>query len=304
MNAITYGFGKVRRRTGHPPRAVAVNRAVLADFAVTALIDEAHLTPKPALVDQRGCGAHADLDLPTMLRSANSLRGAFAAMADAAFGQEPSQSLRKTLAVIGREGERATLAATSNTHRGAIWVLGLLTAGVAMADADRTAEGIAARAAEVARYPDRFAPVAESNGSRVCVRYGVAGARGEAATGFPHVANIGLPALRAGRGGGLAEEDVRLDVLMSIMASLDDTCLLHRGGRAALTTARRGARALLEAGGASTAMGCQALFRLDAELLALNASPGGSADLLAAVLFLDQLGARPERMLRPSSSWR
>src|SRR5208282_5371409 len=149
-----------------------------------------------------------------------------------------------------------------------------------------------------------IAPVAESNGSRVCVRYGVAGARGEAATGFPHVANIGLPALRAGRGGGLAEEDVRLDVLMSIMASLDDTCLLHRGGRAALTTARRGARALLEAGGASTAMGCQALFRLDAELLALNALPGGSADLLAAVLFLDQLGARPERMLRPSSSWR
>src|SRR5208282_6031362 len=75
MNAITYGFGKVRRRTGHPPRAVAVNRAVLADFAVTALIDEAHLTPKPALVDQRGCGAHADLDLPTMLRSAYSLPG-------------------------------------------------------------------------------------------------------------------------------------------------------------------------------------------------------------------------------------
>jgi triphosphoribosyl-dephospho-CoA synthase len=306
MNAITYSLGKVRRRTGHPPRAVGLNRALLADFAVTALIDEAHLTPKPALVDQRGCGAHADLDLPIMRRSANSLRGAFAAMADAAFGQEPSQSLRETLAVIGRDGERAMLAATggSNTHRGAIWVLGLLTAGVAMADADRTTEGIVARAAEVARYPDRFAPAATSHGSRACARYGVAGARGEAALGFPHVAHIGLPALRAGRARGLAEEDVRLDVLMSIMASLDDTCLLHRGGRAALTTARRGARAVLEAGGASTARGRRALCRLDAELLALNASPGGSADLLAAVLFLDHVGARPERMLRPSSSWR
>jgi triphosphoribosyl-dephospho-CoA synthase len=306
MNAITYAFERVRRRSGHPPRAVVVDGALLADFAVTALIDEARLTPKPALVDRRGRGAHADLDLTTMLRSANSLRGAFAAMAGAAFGQEPSQSLRETLAVIGRDGERAMFAATggSNTHRGAIWVLGLLTAGVAMAGADRTAEGIAARAAEVARYPDRFAPAVDSNGSRVCTRYGVAGARGEAAAGFPHVANIGLPELLAGRARGLAEEDVRLDVLMSIMASLDDTCLLHRGGRAALTTARRGARAVLEAGGASTAMGRQALFRLDAKLLALNASPGGSADLLAAVLFLDHVGARPERMPRPSSAWR
>ncbi len=306
MIVITYNFLNALRRTGHPPRAVVVNSALLADFAVTALIDEAHLTPKPALVDERGCGAHADLDLPTMLRSASSLRRAFAAMADAAFGQEPSQALRETLAVLGREGERAMLAATggSNAHRGAIWVLGLLTAGVAMADADRTAEGIAARAAEVARSPDRFAPAANSNGSYVCTRYGVVGARGEAATGFPHVANIGLPALLAGRARGLAEEDVRLDVLMSIMARLEDTCLLHRGGRAALTTARRGARAVLEAGGASTALGRQALFRLDAELLALNASPGGSADLLAAVLFLDHVGARPERMLRPSSLWR
>ena len=306
MNPMTYGSGRVRRRTGHPPRTVMVNSAQLADFAVTALIDEAYLTPKPALVDRRGCGAHADLDLPKLLRSANALRGTFVAMAEVAFGQEPSQSLRETLAVIGREGERAMLAATggSNAHRGAIWVLGLLTAGVATADADRTADGIAARAAQVARHPDRFAPAADSNGSRVCIHYGVAGARGEATSGFPHVAHIGLPALLAGRARGLAEEDVRLDVLMSLMASLDDTCLLHRGGRAALATARRRARGVLESGGTSTAMGRQTLFRLDAELLALNASPGGSADLLAATLFLDHLGARPERMLRPSSSWR
>jgi triphosphoribosyl-dephospho-CoA synthase len=31
------------------------------------------------------------------------------------------------------------------------------------------------------------------------------------------------------------------------------------------------------------------LFQLDAELLKLNASPGGSADLLAATLFLDSV---------------
>ena len=306
MNTVIHEQVIIIWRTGPSPRAPVATGAELADCAVAALIDEAHLTPKPALVDRRGCGAHADLDLPTMLRSAHSLHGAFTAMADAAFDQEPSQSLRETLAVIGRQGEHVMLATTggSNAHRGAIWVLGLLTAGVAMDTTDRTAERIAARAAEVARYPDRRASAADSNGARVCARYGVAGARGEAAAGFPHVVHIGLPALLAGRARGLAEEDLRLDVLMSIMARLDDTCLLHRGGRAALTTAKRGAWAVLEAGGASTAPGRRALSRLDAELLALNASPGGSADLLAAVLFLDSLGARPERMLRPSSSWR
>lgn len=36
---------------------------LLADMAVEALIDEVNLTPKPALVDRRGSGAHDDLTL-------------------------------------------------------------------------------------------------------------------------------------------------------------------------------------------------------------------------------------------------
>jgi malonyl CoA-acyl carrier protein transacylase len=42
----------------------------LADLAVDVLIAEALLTPKPALVDLRGSGAHRDLDLTRLLRSA------------------------------------------------------------------------------------------------------------------------------------------------------------------------------------------------------------------------------------------
>ncbi len=45
----------------------------LADLAVDALIDEAELSPKPALVDRRGNGAHADLHLGLMQASALSL---------------------------------------------------------------------------------------------------------------------------------------------------------------------------------------------------------------------------------------
>ena len=54
----------------------------LADRAVRALIAEALLTPKPALVDQRGRGAHRDLDLERLVRSAEALRDGFRAMVD------------------------------------------------------------------------------------------------------------------------------------------------------------------------------------------------------------------------------
>jgi triphosphoribosyl-dephospho-CoA synthase len=266
--------------------------ALLADLAVTALVEEAELTPKPALVDGRGPGAHADLDLAMMRRSAQALRTTFAALAGAAFGQRPGQALRERLGAVGRAGERVMRAATggTNTHRGALWTLGLLVAGAAMSSARGSARRRAASAGAVARYRDRYAPAAPTNGSRVQECYGVPGARGEARQGFPHVIGVGLPRLRAARARGVPETFARLDALVAVMARLDDTCLLHRGGSDALAAARGGARAVLEAGGTSTPAGWRALRRLDAELLARNASPGGSADLLAATLFLDRLG--------------
>src|SRR6185437_15585155 len=109
--------------------------AQFAHYAVTALIDEAQLTPKPALVDRRGSGAHRDLDLATMLRSAHALEPTFAALARAARRRgEPSALLRTELAQIGRAGEQHMLRATggSNAHRGAIWIVGLLVAGTAV----------------------------------------------------------------------------------------------------------------------------------------------------------------------------
>jgi triphosphoribosyl-dephospho-CoA synthase len=100
---------------------------------------------------------------------------------------------------------------------------------------------------------------------------------------------IGLPALRSARARGAGEQCARLDALMAIMAHLDDTCLLHRGGWSAVAAAQRGARQVLAHGGAATAAGRRALLALDAELLRRQASPGGCADLLAACLFLDDL---------------
>ncbi|HST66717.1 MAG TPA: triphosphoribosyl-dephospho-CoA synthase [Mycobacteriales bacterium] len=265
--------------------APALAPGALADRAVAALVAEAVLTPKPGLVDRRGPGAHTDMTLPLLLASAAALRPAFLACATA--GSAPGPGLRARLGEIGRAGEAAMLAATDgvNTHRGALWALGLLTAAAAADPADPLAG-----AAALAATPDPAgSPGRASHGQQVVRRYGVPGAAGEARAGFPHVVGHGLPVLRAARARGVGEESARLDALLAIMASLPDTCVLHRGGAAGLRALQAGAAAVLAAGGCGTSGGRRRLSTLDALARRRRLSPGGSADLLAATLFLDSL---------------
>jgi len=265
----------------------------LARFAVDALLEEAHLTPKPALVDRRGSGAHRDLDLDRMTRSAHALEPTFEALARASRERAPSATLRAELAQIGRAGEAEMMRATdgSNAHRGAIWIVGLLVAGATICGDVHAASAarIGDLGAQIACFPDRFAAPADSNGARVRERYGVGGARREAQDGFPHVIGVGLPALEAARRRGVGEDAARVDALLAIMTTHDDTGLLHRAGPPALVAAKTGARRVLEMGGSSAPHGREALAQLEQALLSLNASPGGAADLLAATLFIDKL---------------
>ena len=98
-----------------------------------------------------------------------------------------------------------------------------------------------------------------------------------------------LPQLRLSRLSGSSETHARLDALMAIMTSLTDTCVLSRAGLEGLDAMQDGARAVLSAGGSAHPAGQAALAALDSHMLALNASPGGAADLLAATLFLDRI---------------
>ncbi|NVZ66594.1 triphosphoribosyl-dephospho-CoA synthase [Pseudomonas gingeri] len=264
----------------------------LADFAVEALIDEADLSPKPALVDRRGNGAHSDLHLGLMHASALSLWPMFREMADAAAASGTVDlPLREALGRIGREGEQAMLQTTGgvNTHRGAIWALGLLVAAAALEPRAVTANALTLRAARLALLEDRHAPNGSSHGSQVAQRYGARGAREEAQLGFPAVTRLGLPQLKRSRLAGHGEQNARLDALLAIMTSLADTCVLYRAGVPGLQAMQQGARAVLEAGGSASLAGRRSLHELDQQLLAMNASPGGAADLLAACLLIDRL---------------
>ncbi|MFJ5382490.1 triphosphoribosyl-dephospho-CoA synthase [Cupriavidus sp. CER94] len=270
----------------------------IGGLAVAVLVDEARLAPKPGLVDARGNGTHADMSLTLMIASAHSLGDSFSAMAVA--GQQARRidvALRERLGALGREAETAMLRATGgvNTHRGAIWALGLLAGAAGWLGKTRgalpNAKAIAQMAAVIARMPDRHRPAHTGNkGELARAAYGVGGAREQAEAGFPHVMGIGLPMLREARARGDAEPTAQVNALLAIMARLDDTCVLARAGRAGLADVQAGADAVLDAGGIGTLAGRRRLHDLEATMHARRASPGGSADLLAATLFLDRLG--------------
>jgi triphosphoribosyl-dephospho-CoA synthase len=279
---------------GSGRRARALEPRVLGRLAADTLHAEAELTPKPGLVDRRGPGAHHDMDLAMFLRSAAVLEPWFTALArtSACAPRTPGAALhlRRDLGRIGRQAEAEMLAATGgvNTHRGALYSLGFLAAGAAYAGVITPAE-VARAAGELARLPDIAARQARSHGDLVRDEHPGVGAAVHAASGFPVTLQTALPALRAARRRGTGEQAARLDALLAIMAVLDDTCVLYRGGPEGLELIRRGAAAVLASGGAASSAGRRRLARLDRSCRARMLSPGGAADVLATAMFLDQL---------------
>ncbi|HEX4170618.1 MAG TPA: triphosphoribosyl-dephospho-CoA synthase [Bryobacteraceae bacterium] len=99
------------------------------------MLYEVELTPKPGLVDRRGSGAHTDLSPDMVKRSANAIEPYFSWMAAVSAELALGQELRKKLGAIGRSAEHSMFAATGgvNTHKGAIWIFGLLVSAASYA---------------------------------------------------------------------------------------------------------------------------------------------------------------------------
>ncbi|MER5430941.1 triphosphoribosyl-dephospho-CoA synthase [Streptomyces sp. NPDC002588] len=261
---------------------------VLAQAAVAALTGQLALAPKPGLPDPRDLDARVTRRDHCGLRwSAKALAPGLAAMAAAARRTgEPTPRLRAELGAIGRCTEHS-VGLAGGGHRGALWTLGLLVAAAAL-DPRARGTGITATAKRIAAHPDRAAPRRPSRGSTVSAKYGAAGARGEARAGFPHVRRA-LDALAKARSAGAGEAEARLDALLTVMSTLQDTELLHTAGPLGLRHVQAGARGVLEAGGTATDAGREALTAFDADLHARAWSPRGSAGLLAGALFVDSL---------------
>ncbi len=286
------------------PLAIPVDRAGterIGRLAIRSLYREAALALKPGLVSPNSQGSHRDMDFSTFLRSLQALRTYFPAIASCGL-QRPGFA---PLQALGIDAEAAMLAATGgvNTHRGAIFNLGLLcaAAGRLIADGETPSAATACQAVKnnwAADILDGLAtlPAASqlklSHGLEVARRYGSGGARQEAASGFPAALEIGLPAYRSilvATGDG---ELAAVQALFALIAELDDTNLLWRGGPAGLACGRRAASEFLAAGGVLADDWPEHAAAIDREFVARDLSPGGSADLLGVTLFLAELDGR------------
>lgn len=190
------------------------------------------------------------------------------------------------------------LAATGgiNTHRGAVFTLGLLCASAGtLAAQGRPLAAHALRATLRVRWGDALAARAARPsalpGGQAAQRHGLRGASAEAALGFPVLFETAVPALREGLRRGLPDDAARLDTLFHVIAVLDDANLAHRGGLAGLHFARAAANDFLAAGGAAAPGGTARAHAIGHAFVARRLSPGGAADMLAAACWMQRLGA-------------
>lgn len=278
------------------PGAIASQLQAIGRAATTALYDELRLDPKPGLVSFVDTGSHTDMNGQTFMRSLFALRHYFARIAAAGAHSAPFAALQ----TLGVAAEARMLRATAgiNTHRGAIFTLGLLcaSAGALVAQGSPLTPH-AVRAALLERWGadlrHRCQHAAASNGQRAAHRYRLRSAGEEAMLGFPALFDITLPALRQARMRGLDVRRARLDALFHAVAVLADTNLAHRGGLPGLRFAQASARAFLDAGGAGAPDGVAQAQAIHRAFVARRLSPGGAADMLAAACLLDRLCITP-----------
>ena len=248
-------------------------------------------------MDERNSGANTDMSIGTFERSMEVLEPFFTLMAAEGAAENNRQHLMHKLQELGKEAECAMLKATDgvNTHRGAIFSLGLIVAAYANAvvNADAMSEdddclscaAITARAAELAAC-QQVETKENSNGSIVRKTYGVGGAREQARAGFPTAKRV-LSCYDEYRQRGFFAP--WLAGLLTAMAELDDNNALKRGGSSGAELVKKRAVELLSLGSGLT---IDRLEAFDDELIALNISCGGSADLLACAMLLDKLGKK------------
>lgn len=263
-------------------------------LAQKALILEVCCTPKPGLVDRNNRGSHRDMDIFTFFKSITALGGYFRECARIGMetAQLPPKDTFRLLRQAGIQAEEAMFTATDgvNTHKGAIFTLGLLCGSAGRlhtCDPDILCQEAAAMVAGiVSRELAAVSGQATTAGQRLYQRYGITGVRGEAEQGFPTVLNIGLPILTKGLVLGHGWNDSGCAALLAILAHSEDTNLITRGGRETQQELKTRLQRMLQEEPFPT---LQTSAQLDAEFIQKNLSPGGSADLLAACYFLQQL---------------
>lgn len=262
--------------------------------AARALLTEVSATPKPGLVDRMNSGSHTDMDFFTFLDSSAALSPWFGRMFCVGWDHSDltAAQLFPLLRFVGRQAEEDMLHATGgvNTHKGLIFSLGLICGAMGAVHARRSAPPplpeVLALCSEMGKCAcrDFSDSTAATNGLHCYRAYRITGIRGEAAAGFPAAVQIGLPSLQELRAIGHGLNDAAVITLLRLLAEVEDTNMIKRGGLKQAQRCRERAKALLDTAESTSFM--ETLTELDRQYIHANLSPGGCADLLSISLML------------------
>jgi triphosphoribosyl-dephospho-CoA synthase len=275
-------------------RVAAASPEAIGRAATLSLYDELALSPKPGLVTLVDNGSHTDMNARTFMRSLLALRGYFVRVAT--LGSERAGFA--ALQACGIEAEAEMLAATGgiNTHRGAIFILGLLCAAAgAAAASERCLHPAELRLTLLERWglalEERARRPSTLPGGIAARLLGLRSAASEAAAGFPVLFDTAVPALETAEARGLDRRRALLDTLFAIIAVIDDSNLAHRGGLDGLRFAQDAARRFLAKGGSRAPGGIGAAREIGAAFVRRRLSAGGAADTLAAACLVRRLAS-------------
>lgn len=278
-----------------PPTTIPYIIGHLASMALQAELDT---TPKPGLVDRNDNGAHCDMDHALMQRSIKALHPYFVRLAQLGFNDK--QPCHDEIVNIGIEAEREMFKATGgvNTHKGALFSIGLATVALAgeafcrikqaercgtMAYNDVNSKQIQSLSNSIASLARLFPDTNGTHGSKAKANNILKGALDNAREGYTQLFKAWLPFYidRIAEGDNYALHKT----LLRIMCDLDDTNIVYRTSMETMQEVKTEARQMLDASRNIVNFEA-ALQAMNTDYIHRNISPGGSADMLSLVVFL------------------
>lgn len=272
-----------------PPTTVPY---IVAHLATRALKAELNTTPKPGLVDTHDSGAHSDMDHALMMRSIRALHPYFVQLAT--LGYDSTQlPAHNDIVSIGLEAEKAMFKSTGgvNTYKGALFSMGLaLTAATYIIGRGKVATTTHGKeyvpgdllSAIIIQLANGFPDTRGTHGSRAkqLAQSGCSlkSALDNAREGYTQLFEEWLPFYETRIKGD--DSYVKHKTLLRIMCDLDDTNIVYRTDYATMLNVKTLARHLLEDFSEA------GIDDLNRDFVSRNISPGGSADMLALVVFL------------------
>lgn len=255
---------------------------ILSHAAAHALHSELELTPKPGLIDLHDNGAHQDMDFHLMEVSIQTLQPYFTELARLGLNTDKPQVA--DIRAIGIRAEGAMLAATKgiNTHRGALFSMGLTVVAAAncLRKHDRIYPDDLQRS--IATIAKDFPTAHGTHGDAVKKEYNVGGAVAMAQGGYNPLFRIWQPFISVKK----TEKETKLLLLLLIMSTLDDTNVYYRCGKSVANEIKELSLQVFNN------FSLDALRSMNDDFIRRNISPGGAADMLALTLFVDSVSSR------------